>query len=477
MAEARAHAAPALRAVALVLLAVKLAMLVLAHPFMDETYYFVWGQHPALSYFDHPPLIGWTQGLAGAMFGWNIAGLRAMVLLTLIGDLWLLRQLARQLGGEAWRGWFWTGAVLFLATPILFGLTSVALPDHLLLLFALATVYCVERFRADIGRVRWLYLAALAIGCATLSKYTGALLALGVLIHALATPALRPVLRSPHFYLAALFALALQAPVLVWNLQHGFASFGFIVGGRAPLAGTLNLAGLGGFLLGAVAVLSPFWLVPLARFLMARGDRHGFSRTVFWLSTVGFLCASVFTNILIHWNVLAYLAVLPFLAPAFRSRLLLGAQVAYGALAIAAAAVNYAVVPITALTSHADQTSGWSYGWDEVAAAVRQAQQDQPDAFIAATDYALASPLAFALHDPAVTSLSPRRDAYDDWFDSAAHAGQSALIVADQWRPLDDGIRARFAAVTKLRTVEIVRFGRTLDRYTIYLAQGFVPAD
>ena len=45
------------------------------------------------------------------------------------------------------------------------------------------------------------------------------------------------------------------------------------------------------------------------------------------------------------------------------------------------------------------------------------------------------------------------------------------------WRPLDDGIRARFAAVTKLRTVEIVRFGRTLDRYTIYLAQGFVPAD
>lgn len=43
MAEPAAFRWQTLRAVALVLLVVKLALLVLAHPFMDETYYFMWG--------------------------------------------------------------------------------------------------------------------------------------------------------------------------------------------------------------------------------------------------------------------------------------------------------------------------------------------------------------------------------------------------------------------------------------------------
>jgi 4-amino-4-deoxy-L-arabinose transferase-like glycosyltransferase len=461
-----------LRAVALVLLALKLVLLAVAHPFMDETYYFVWGQHLQLSYFDHPSLVGWTQALAGAVFGWNIAGLRAMVVVTLFGDLALLYLLARGSAGDDWRWSFWTGAVLFLATPILFGLSSVALPDHLLILCVLATVLAVERLRTS-GDVRWLYGAALAIGCATLSKYTGALLGVAALFYVVTTPAMRPLLRSPHFYLAAVLAPALQAPVLLWNMQHGFASFGFIVGGRQALPTAFDLSGAGGFLLGAIVVLSPFVVVAIGRFLFARNDGHGFARIVFWLSTLGFLAASAFTNILIHWNVVAYAVVLPFLAPYFRSRLLASAQIVYGVLAIGVAAVNYAVVPVTALTSHADQTSGWSYGWDEIGAAVDSLRQNESVGFVAATDYALTSPLAFALHDASVTSLSPKRDAYDDWFDAGAHAGQDALIVADQWRPLGAAIKARFASVEKLRSLDIVRSGRTLDRYTIYLGKGF----
>ena len=475
MSEARGFDWRVLRAVALVLLAAKLVLLVLAHPFMDETYYFMWGRHLQLSYFDHPSLVGWTQWLAGAVFGWTILGLRAMVVVTLFGDLALLSLLARRTAGDDWRWMFWTSASLFLATPILFGLSSVALPDHLLMFFVLLALYAVERLREDIGQARWLYLAALAIGCATLSKYTGALLGAAAVLYLVTTPAVRPLFRSPHLYLAALLALVLQLPVLIWNLQHDLASFGFIVGGRQALHAAFDLSGVSGFLLGALAVLSPFILVPIARFLFARNDGHGFARLVFWLSTLGFLGASMFTNILIHWNVVAYIAVLPFLAPYFRSRLLTGGQRIYGALAIALAAVNYAVVPITALISHTDQTSGWSYGWDEIEAAIGTAQQGESIGFIAATDYALASPLAFALHDAGVTSLSPKRDAYDDWFDPEVHAGQNALIVADQWRPLSDTVKAQFASVTEIRSLDIVRFGRALDHYTIYLAQDFSP--
>lgn len=469
MAETAGFRWQTLRVVALVLLAIKLALLVIAHPFMDETYYFMWGRHPQLSYFDHPALIGWTQGAAGAAFGWSIIGLRAMVALTLVGDLALLYLFAHRLAGEDWPHWFWTSVLVFLATPILFGLTSVALPDHLLIFFSLVTIYAIDRLRADAGNVRWLYLAALTIGLATLSKYTGALLAGAALIYVFVTPALRPLFRRPHVYFAGALIVALQAPVLVWNVQHGFASFGFITGGRAALQGAFNLVGLGGFMLGAIAVLSPFILIPMARFLLARNDGHRFAKLVFWLSTLGFLAASLWTNILIHWNVLAYVAVLPFLAPYFRARWLIAAQVAYGVLSIGFASVNYAVVPITAMTSHTDQTSGWSYGWDEVAAAVREIRARETIDVIAATDYALASALGFALADPDVVSVSARRDAYDDWFSLSEHKGQTLLIVADQWRPLD---ASQFAKVEPIQTVAITRFGRAIDTYTLYRAVG-----
>ena len=90
------------RALALGFLALKLVLLVAARPFMDETYYWLWGQHLSLSNFDHPPLVGWTQALASVL-GWNIVGLRAFAFLTLIGDLALLYGFARHIGGAAWR--------------------------------------------------------------------------------------------------------------------------------------------------------------------------------------------------------------------------------------------------------------------------------------------------------------------------------------------------------------------------------------
>ena len=403
MAEVRVGGWRTLCAVAVVLLAIKLVMLVVAHPFMDETYYFMWGQHPALSYFDHPPLVGWTEGLAAALFGWSIIGLRAMVALTLMGDLVLLYLFARHLAGEDWRRHFWLSAVLLSATPIFFALTSVALPDHLLMFFSLLAVYGFERFRAafEAGETRWgwLYLTATAIGFAVLSKYTGALLAVGALGYVIARPSLRPVLRASHFYLATALIVVMQAPVIVWNLQHGLASVGFIFGGRAALRDLSSFAGLGGFALGAVAILSPILLVPMAKFLFAGRDGHGVARIIFWVSTIGFLVASVFTNILIHWNAVAYIVLLPFLALYLRSRILIGLQVVYGMLAIAFAAVNYTAGPVMALISFADQTSAWSYGWDEVASEIAALRQSEPIGFVAATDYALASPLAFALQD------------------------------------------------------------------------------
>lgn len=472
MAESRSFDWRVLRAVAPVFLAARIALFFVALPFMDETYYWMWGQHVALSYFDHPALIGWTEGLASVL-GWNLVALRLFPLLTFCADLVLLWLIARRTAGDSWRESFWTIAAVFLSAPIFVLLTGSALPDHLLLCFSLLTVYAVSSLKQT-GSARWLYLAGLSIGLAMLSKYTGVLLGAGLVIYLVSTPALRPLFRSPHLYLAALLALALQLPVLIWNVQNGFASFGFIVDGRSGHGGGGTWwTGLGGYLAGAVAVLSPMLAVVMLRFASGRGDGRGFPRLVFWLSSLAFLVASLFTNILFHWNAVAYIVVLPFLWPLLRARWLMVLQLSYGAIAIGAAAFNFGVLPISATYTAADQASSWSYGWDEVAAQIGEIRKTQPVEFIAASDYALAAPLGFAMHDPNVTSLSPRREEYDYWFDPQVHRGQNALIVADRWKPLN--VDGHFAGITQLTQVDIYRFGRATNHYRIYLGIGYIP--
>lgn len=464
------------RAVALVFLAAKLILLVVLRPFMDETYYWLWGQHPALSYFDHPPLVGWTQGIA-AVFGWNIVGLRAFALLTLIGDIAVLAALARHRSGADWQGPFWTSAAIFFAAPAGFALTNVALPDHLLIFFTLLTLYAFVRLHdavaAGVSPVRWIYLVAVGIGFAILTKYTGALLGAAALLTLLAVPRLRPVFRNPHFWIALLVAAEMQLPVLLWNAQNGFASFGFITGGRRPL-GAFSLEGLSGYLLGILLCLSPFMIWPAIRFLRPRDDGLAFARIAVLVSTGAFLVASFFTNILIHWNLIAFVAALPFLHQFVRSRLLLWGHFAFGALLAVFVTVNYSMLPVASLISHADRTSAWSFGWEEVTEEIRRASAEHAPDFVAATRYDVASPLAFALTDPGVVSFAGR-EAFDDWTDYEALRGKTALIVADRWRRLPDQLKGQFSEVTVLSEFAVDRFGKRVNNFTLYLARNYQP--
>jgi 4-amino-4-deoxy-L-arabinose transferase-like glycosyltransferase len=472
-----------LKALALLLVGMKLVLLATSGTFMDEAYYWMWGQHPALSYFDHPPLNAWLQGLAGAVFGWNRLGLRVMVGLALAGDVLVLYLLARKLAPTAWQQHFWQTLVLFLATPIFFAVTAVALPDHLLVLFTLAALYAFISFlqRWEQGSAApWgpLYLGALLLGLAVLSKYNAVFLGLGLALFIVAAPRYRPLLRQPQLYLAAAISLAVQAPVLLWNLQQDWASFGFILGGRHAGLSATPAGGIG-WLLGVVLFLSPFLLLPIAEFLLSRrkSAAEDMARLVFVLSSLAILGVSLVTATLFHWNLVAYLAALPFLAFHLRWRWLYWAQIAYGTLFLGLVMVNYAIVPLTDVSAIRDEASAWVYGWDETAEAVAAARSAHDAGFIAAADYTTASLLGFAMRDRDVTSLSPKTEQYDFWFDAGAHRGEDAILFGDLWRPLTSDVQSQFESVELLQEIQVSRMGKPLDVHLIYLGRGFRPAD
>ena len=68
-----------LQVIAAFFLAIKLVYVFRVGPIFDEAYYWLWGQHPGLSYFDHPPFHAWLLGISDAIFGRSLWGLRWMM--------------------------------------------------------------------------------------------------------------------------------------------------------------------------------------------------------------------------------------------------------------------------------------------------------------------------------------------------------------------------------------------------------------
>ena len=192
--------------------------------------------------------------------------------------------------------------------------------------------------------------------------------------------------------------------------------------------------------------LSPFLLLPMFRYLFtprqSAAGEFGLGRTIFVVSTLAIFITALRTNVLFHWNLVAYIALLPFIAPWLRPRWLLWGQIGYGMVFGILAGINFAVMPLLALVDRPDQVSQWSYGWDEVAAHVRAAQQTHHAQFIAATNFTIAGSLGFALHDSKITSLNSVMDQFDFWFvPEDTPARMRSLLPRRIQRPLNQAFR------------------------------------
>ena len=199
---------------------------------VDEAHYALYALHPAWSYFDHPPFVGWVQ--------WPLVAVDApVVVLRLIpGGLWLVtvwgvHQLALRLHmtlgrdeSPAWVG-FWAVLVLAVA-PLIHVLGIGLLPDTLLMAFTVALMWqTLTLMQTDaVNRlVPWLVLGVL-LGCAGLSKYTAILLAFAVALSLLVVHGWR-LLRNGWLWACVGIALLMVLPVVFWNANNHWVSFSY----------------------------------------------------------------------------------------------------------------------------------------------------------------------------------------------------------------------------------------------------------
>ena len=190
----------------------------------DEAYYWTWSKENVLSFLDHPPMIAWFIRFGTAIFGDTNFGVRFAGVLAMLVTQLLLADIVRRVTHD------FRAVVLAVLMPeaaVYYGLLMAKVaPDVALIPFAVAMVWALVRL-AESDDGRWWLAAGVFAGLALLSKFTAVMLAPAVLAFMLIPDWRRRWLTSPYPWAAALIAVAIFSPVLIWNAQHDWASFRF----------------------------------------------------------------------------------------------------------------------------------------------------------------------------------------------------------------------------------------------------------
>ncbi|RIK96586.1 MAG: glycosyl transferase [Proteobacteria bacterium] len=395
--------------IVLALVALRLLAAALTPLAFDEAYYWMWSQHLAGGYYDHPPMVALVIRAGTLIAGDSEFGVRLVsILLALPMSFAVYRATDILFGSERAAA---TAAILLNVTLVVAVGTIIVTPDAPLMVASAFVLLFLAKVLSDGRGVWWLAVGA-AVGAALLSKYTALFFGVTILAWVVAVPKLRRWLVSPWPYLGFLVTCAMIAPVVAWNAEHGWVSFAKQFG-RARFDG-LTLRFIGELIPAQMAFATPpvFLLgaMGLAALLTRRGGprpaRLLISLTL-WPILIYFVVHSLHSHIEANWLAPVY--------PAFAIAAAVAAhEVAWSPRWQRAAdlsrrfALPVGVVMLVALIVQAN--TGWlngnrrdptlrsiGMGWPDVAREVETARVRSGAMCVLAPDYGTTAWLAFYL--------------------------------------------------------------------------------
>jgi hypothetical protein len=460
----------------------------------DEAYTLVISRTLALSYFDHPPLHQWVAHGFVALFGesrWVRAPFWAM---TVAANIPMFGLTLRLFGRNAayWALFAFNAAAYTLVLP-----DGFLVPDMPLQLFVLSAAWALAEilFAPDGGprRTMALWMAVgVALGFSGLSKYSAAFVPLGFFGFLLGSPRHRRWLWDPKPYLAALAALAIFSPTILWNHQNGWLSFSFQASRAAPHRFSFDgklLGRLIGDLGTQIAMLSPWVGVPVVLALaraVREGDPDRAERFLLWLVAPPlalFVLMPLFGHgVLPHWFASAWLFAFPLTGEwlSEKSASWLQSWARWTAALTAATAVAYILAMnlglpwfMALLPADARDPTELAYDWPDVSRTPAWAALGAPPpAFLVADNWRFAGKLGEAMGPSIpVCALSgdPREFAFT--CDTAKWIGKDAAIVVQRDAEMKlSALAPFFAQIDEAQEFSVGRAGRA--EQTFVLARG-----
>lgn len=250
----------------------------------DESYYYLWSQHPDICYYSKGPGVAMTILASTSIFGPTEFGVRFFSPLLGFGTSILIYLLGRRLYKE--KVAFWTVIALNLIPAFNVGATLMTI-DPLSIFFWVAALYT---FWLAIEKSPNLSLywpaTGILIGLGFLCKYTNVFQLVSILFFLLIVPKYRRELRRPGFYLLLFCFTLFLIPPLVWNQQHEWITLEHLSQrGGFQKEFSIRFSQFGKFLAAQAGVYSPFIFVG---FIIAL---FGSIRKAFQSSKVCFLLA------------------------------------------------------------------------------------------------------------------------------------------------------------------------------------------
>jgi dolichol-phosphate mannosyltransferase len=477
----------------LLLMRLTSAMLIELSP--QEAYYWNYAMHPALSYFDHPPMVAWMIRAGTFFLGKSEIGVRIGGLILSAFSTWLLYALGNMWFGRKSGLW---AAVLFQVLPLYFIYGVISTPDVPLIFFWLLTIYLISVALRKGWNWAW-YLAGVSLGFGALSKYTAIFLVPSALLFFLTSRKYRRRLLTKEPYVALLISLVLFSPVLIWNYHNQWASFAFQFTKRLQQEAAHPLTYFLEFIATQAGVVFPVMfpgflvvlLVSCRRIMKDAGERWSIAFSFSFPLLAFFTAYSTRSSVKVNWMLPAYLTLLPASYPVYRygrwrvgqtwkkigQRML--ADSFYALPFLYGLALYHMIAPIPYLPANK-----WVTGWSELGGVVENEKKilemhTKKGTFIIGLDRQyVTSELGFYTGDTAnVFSRNVLgRDslAYDFWGRERDLIGLNALAV-DTDPPALEVLEKHFARVEpEVTRIAVIRQGRIVRYFYLVRCYDYV---
>lgn len=288
----------------------------------DEVYYWLYAKYPALSHFDHPPMVGlFIQFFTANLYLDTELAIRIAAIIPASISMYLIFLIAKYLKNEK------TGLIAVLLYNLhIYGFIiagTFILPDAPLVLFWLLSFYYFIQVIPEIPEkslYKKLLLAFLFVGLAIYSKYQAIYLLFGILLYVVLWN--RKWLRKPLFYISFIFPLLAIVLIFYWNYQNDFISYKFHGNRVSFFSFHFNKNSFLREVLGQFLYNNPYIVVMIILMSIAFKKRKFLlnkKRTfLFICCSIPLILTTVYLSIsrdtLPHWSGISYLTLLPLLA-------------------------------------------------------------------------------------------------------------------------------------------------------------------
>lgn len=407
---------------------------------VDEAHYMLYARYLDWSYFDHPPLVGWTHFVFNTLFGEGLFAARfPAFMIGIIASIYLYYFL-KHLFSEKFAAF---GVLALNLSVMVNAMFMFLLPETFLMWFVFPVMYYAVKIEKAPTLTNYL-LFGLWLGLMGLAKYSAIFFVLPILLYYVIKKRW-DLIWSYKTIFVVLIGLVMVSPVIYWNVQHDFISFtyqgdhlgggGFDIkrffqslGGQMSYSPLLFIIAVYGFIISLLSVVKQRDLTLLLPVLIG-------------LSFAGvFIYFSFFDTVLPHWSAVFYMLFIPIGAVLLyerRRKLTLWLVAISGVLLVMIfAELNLKLFPYKDFKTSFRDILGWDVMMDRAQEIVAAHPGDKKA--LAVANWTQGSRAMYYYHgtEPVVV-LDSRYDQFDMWHAPESFKGYDVLLIDTRFKQFD----------------------------------------